>query len=155
MIKDNFIPKGELAIKLIDRKTGEVIEEKKLENDIASGLSFTIARVLAGYTDAALGKADGVSLWDASGNLIKFLDESMMTAREMITGTSDYKLHVTFRDASTDAYTVYEARLRFTATPPSGGTYTSTVARKTGINVNKTADKVLVVDWTVVFPFSA
>jgi len=151
MSSDVFKMRGQVTIKLIDKRTGSEVFNESYENDIDSGLCLAISSQLAGVAGPALGPIKYAYLYNAAGALLKTLDETYRTVLERIAEASDYKVHVVFRDATTDAYTVGRVELRMV----DAAGFETRVVVKSGLNVAKTADKVLVVDWNIVFPFTA
>jgi len=150
MQSDTFRMRGQVTIKLIDRETGRELHSESHRNDIAIDFPSAIANMLIGAAPPHLGPIKQCLLYGSAGNLIKTLDETYRTVLEATAEGANIKVHVTFRDSTTDAYTVAGVTLRMV--DASGKV--SEVVYKAGLNVSKTSDKVLVVDWSIYLPFT-
>ena len=143
---------GIITIRLIDKKSGKTVYEKKVKNAVLSPLAQHICGTLAGDNNYPLVPISLVSLFDAGDNPIK--DLSPPTTLEHRGYSDHWDVHAVFRDTSSDEYTV--ARVDLVASGTVGeGTYTYNIARQRNLNVAKTADQVLVVDWVINVPFQA
>ena len=103
-MKEKVAARGFISIKLIDRKTGKVVEERKLENDLHAGFATAVCGELAGEENIYLGRLDTAELYDANGNLIKTLSPPSVLERASY---SDHEeVHAKWEDRSSDSYTV-------------------------------------------------
>ena len=138
--------RGTLNIKLVDKKTGRTVCEKKLENDLHAGFASAVCGELAGEENVYLGKIDAVELYDANNNLIKTL--SPPSVLEHASYEDHDEVHARWEDASSDSYTVDKVFMIAKYTIDTAE-YTTNIAFKTGVNTSKAADQKLIVDWTI------
>lgn len=146
-MKSNIRAKGILNIKLVNKKTGELEYNEKLENELHSGFASGVCGELTGESGVYVGKIDHVDLKDSGGSLIKTLTPP--STLEHLTYSDHDEAHAVFEDASTDEYTVGQVFMV--------SVYNSTnrtIAFKQGLNVSKSADQKLIVDWTIAVYFS-
>jgi len=149
-VKSQLKLEGVVTIRLIDKKSGKTVYEKRVKNAIMGGLALAVCAGLAGDPNFPFPKITSVSLRDENDNVIKFLMEESMTVREWRSYSDHYDVHVVFKDTSSDAYTVVNVNLG-----GQGNTTSYSLARQTNLNVAKAADQVLVVDWVINVPFQA
>jgi len=145
-MREKVTARGFLNIKLIDRKTGKVIEERRHENDLLGDFAIGVCGELAGQANVLLGKLDYVDLYTPDAAFIKSL--SPPETLEYLEYADHKEVHAVWKDKSTDSYTVGTVYMWSKYTINSTE-YTRTIAVKDGLNVSKGADQVLVVDWTI------
>ena len=137
---ENVKVNGEVTIRLVNRKTGEIEKEVKVKNAMGSDFIFKVfQRILASTEEASFEAANKVRLIAPDGNIIKDLTGSWGA----ITGVgTTYSRKLTAVDTSTDTYTV---RTLFMRTAITGFDYFKQIIT----DVTKGSDQTLTVEWTV------
>ena len=132
-VKETVKVRGVLNIKLVDKKNGRVVYQKRLENDLHAGFATAVCGELAGEENVYLGRIDKVELYDASNNLIKTL--SPPTVLERISADDHEETHARWEDSSSDSYTVDKVYMiaKYTINTTE---HTTNIAFKTGVNTS-------------------
>ena len=138
--------KGFLNVRLVDRKTGRVVEEKRIPNTLDGEFAIGVCGELAGEENVLLGKLDEVKLTDPNGNEIKRISPPSVLERRSYTDHEE--VYAKWEDRSTDSYTVDAAAIKAKYTIDTT-TYDRWIAYTSTGGVSKAADQVLVVEWTI------
>ena len=142
---------GEITVELIDKKTKKVVLRKKFKNALIDSGAFYIMTLIDSGGDALSGHPAWkvVNLFDSNKAFIKSITGSWGTKTD--TG-SEYKNTLEAEDTSSDEYTVEYLELDEAECTD----YVSCGRLAQHITpVQKTADKILKVTWTVRVPYYA
>jgi hypothetical protein len=140
MVVENIDVKGEVTLKLVNRKTGKVEKEVKVKNAMGSDFIFKVfQRILASSEEASFEAANRIRLLNPEGSIIKDLTGEWGA---ITSSPPTYYRKLTASDPSTDTYTVKTLFLR---TAVTGLNY----FRQVITEVTKGSDQTLTVEWTI------